>query len=121
MNFSCKSVPSFVLLIAGSMGFGSLYSALLNTVGREIIPVFFVLMLLPMLLMFAGFYSYNYIAYGKGKKWVAFVLVLLAALAATGSMAGGKADSQVWFALHEVLNVLAAWGATVVMALSFKK
>ncbi len=121
MKLPIKSIPSFMLMLAGAMGFGSLYSALFNTVGREIIPIFFVLILMPILFMYAGFYSYNFLAYEKGGKVKAFIMVFICALLATASMIGGKSDVQIWFAFHEILNLTSAWLATIILGISFRK
>ena len=120
MKFNKYNIWSFLLLLAGSMGFGSLYSALFNTVGREILPIFFALIVMPLVFMYAGFYSYNFLTFQKGKKTTAFVLILIAALLATAGIIGGKSDQQIFFSFHEILNLVSAWGGTIALGITLK-
>ena len=121
MRFPTKSISAFVLMLAGSMGFGSLYSALLNTVGVEILGIFYVLVLMPVIFIFVGFYGYNYLAYGKGSHRVALILAIIAALLAAASMLSGKAEQQKFFALHEILNLVSAWALAITLFMDMRK
>ncbi len=121
MRFPSKSISGFVLMLAGAMGFGSLYSALLNTIGLEIQGIFFVLVLMPVIFMYVGYYGYNHLAYGTGSQRTAMILAIIAAILATLSMASGKADQQRWFALHEILNLVSAWVLAITLVIESRK
>jgi ABC-type transport system involved in cytochrome c biogenesis permease subunit len=100
--------PAFILMLAGAMAFGSLYSALLNKVGKDIEISGVLICLVMLIFIYAGYYSYNYLTFNKGNKIIALVMVVAVAALCILSFIGGKSSDQKWFALHEILNLVSS-------------
>jgi hypothetical protein len=94
-------------MLSGAMAFGSLYSGYLNHPDIPIETGFIALTLSTLLYIFTGYYSFNYLAFAKGKLNIAlvlnFVLLLLTSMAFSQ---GYNTSTQKWFSMHEVLNLI---------------
>ncbi|MCS6929175.1 MAG: hypothetical protein NZM43_06725 [Saprospiraceae bacterium] len=107
MKLTTRNIAAFLLIITGSMALGSMYSGYINHPAIAVTPENVILTLMMILFIFSGFYSYNYLTLGQGNLNLALGLnVLLFLLTAFAFTQGYNPNTQKWFSVHEVLNLI---------------
>ncbi|MDW8274725.1 MAG: hypothetical protein RMJ53_10895, partial [Chitinophagales bacterium] len=102
-----KNIAAFLLIITGSMALGSMYSGYINNPAIPVTSDNVILTLMMGLFIFSGYYSYNYLTNGKGKILIALFLNLFLFLLTTFAFTQGyNIQTQKWFSVHEILNLI---------------
>ena len=120
-KLSLKNFSAFVLMLSGAMAFGSLYTALLNKVGKDLTVMNMIICALMLVFIFVGAYCYRYLSFGKGNKIVALILVSIVAILNILSMSGGYSSDQKWFAAHEILNLVSSIVLVIIFIMEMMK
>lgn len=106
MKFPLKSIPAFLLFLGGVMGVGAFLN-FYNTVGEPVTAGGIAFTLVLAIYAVVGYYTYNFLAYGKGNGKVAFGLAVVFSILGIVALISGPSDDQKFFTLYELVNYIA--------------